>query len=82
MSVPTLFSFRASTIASKSPGAIFALLPTTPAAFPTMSCATSKTAMENSKAWDTSHTATHIFMMYLKNSNVSVSCMEFFCITT
>ena len=46
-----------------------------------MCCATSKTAIENSKAWDTNHTAIHILMMYLKNSKVSVSCILFFCIT-
>ena len=82
MSVPSSFVLRASTIASKLPGVIFALVPTTPAAFDIMDCATSNTAIEKSKAWDTSHTAIHILMIYLKNSKVSVSCIEFFLITT
>ena len=50
MSVPRLSVLRASTIASKLPGVIFALVPTTPAAFDIMDCATSKTAIENSNA--------------------------------
>ena len=35
-------------------------------------------AIAISKVWVTRYTATHILKMYLKNMNVSVSCMLFF----
>ena len=53
----------------------------TPPAALTTYCPTSKTAIVIVKVLETSQTATHILKKYLKNIQVSISCMLFFSVS-